>query len=62
MAAVAERLGVRAAPGGKPPGLGTHSALLALGESTYISARLHAAGPPRRAPAAKADPPNAAGA
>lgn len=34
--ALAELLGARAAPGGKHVGLGTHNALLGLGEGTYI--------------------------
>lgn len=34
--ALAELLGARAAPGGKHIGLGTHNALLGLGEVTYI--------------------------
>ena len=34
--ALAELLGARATPGGKHVGLGTHNALLGLGEGTYI--------------------------
>lgn len=34
--ALAELLGARATPGGKHVGLGTHNALLGLGENTYI--------------------------
>ena len=36
VADVAERFGVRAQPGGRHIGLGTHNALLALGPQTYL--------------------------
>ena len=36
MTDLAERLGVRAAAGGKHTGLGTHNALLALGDDVYL--------------------------
>lgn len=36
VAELAERFGVRAAPGGRHRGLGTHNALLALGEGAYL--------------------------
>ena len=34
--ALSERLGVRALPGGRHPGRGTHNALLSLGPGTYL--------------------------